>query len=146
MAPVDLHEQLLAKAVFSASSGHEACALRHELIDGCLYLRVRGTTTSTFPDQFTDAVSELFKAVRPPFAAVDLSACTNLPSVMLAFLVFFQKNAEENGARKVALFGVTPRIQTMIKMIGMAEFFSLVPDQAAVQELMRRCGPGPGKV
>jgi len=51
----------------------------------------------------------------------------SLPSVVLAYIVFFQKTAEESQVPKVVMYGVSPRVATLLKMIGMADFFAVVP-------------------
>lgn len=129
---------LIKSASFTSSAMSGACALHHEWLDGRLVLHIKGSTSTALPETFTDAVAHLFSALRPRQVAIDLSACASLHSVMLAFLVFFQKQADENGAGKVVLYAVSPRIATMIKMIGMSDFFIVVKDAAAVDEHFRR--------
>lgn len=129
---------LIKSASFTSSAMSGACSLHHEWLDGRLVLHIKGSTSTALPETFTDAVSQLFRDLRPRQVAIDLSACASLHSVMLAFLVFFQKQADENGAGKVVLYAVSPRIATMIKMIGMSDFFVVAKDAAAVDEHFRR--------
>jgi anti-anti-sigma regulatory factor len=125
--------QMLQAATFSTSSHAGPCVLSHVWRDDCLHLVVKGSASTNFPDEFTDAVTALFRRLNPKRAAVDLTGTEHLPSVMLAFLVFFQKNAAEHGCPKVALYGANARITTMIRMIGMADFFHSVPTAADAQ-------------
>ncbi len=131
-APADILP-LLQKATYRSAGLGTNLTLRHELEDNCLRLKVSGSASDTLPETFTDAVTVLFKELRPARAAVDLTTCATLPSVILAFLVFWQKTAEECGCPKVVLYGVNPRILTMIKMIGMFDFFAVVTDEAAMR-------------
>ena len=108
------------------------CAMRHEIRDASLRLIIQGSTSSAIPDEFTNAISHLFAELKPKRAVIDLTACPHLASVMLALLVFYQKHAEEHGAGKVLILGANARIATMIRMIGMADFFTLVPDEKAL--------------
>ena len=131
-APADI-VPLLQKATYRSAGLGTNLTLRHELADDCLKLLVSGSASDTLPETFTDSVTALFTKIRPTQAAVDLTTCTTLPSVILAFLVFWQKTAEECGCPKVVLYGVNPRILTMIKMIGMFDFFAVVADEAAMR-------------
>jgi ABC-type transporter Mla MlaB component len=124
---------LLQKATYRSVGLGTNLTLRHELQGDCLKLLVSGSASDTLPESFTDSVTALFTTVRPAQAAVDLTTCSTLPSVILAFLVFWQKTAEECGCPKVVLYGVNPRILTMIKMIGMFDFFAVVADDAAMR-------------
>ncbi len=136
-------EALLAKARFRSTGIGSNLELRLEWQDPLLLLRVTGASSDGLPDQFTNSVGQAFRTLKPKSAAVDLSACQSLPSVILAFLVFFQKNAEENGSSKVVLYGVNPRIQTVIKMIGMLDFFVLLPDEAAMRAWFAKLAAAP---
>ena len=136
-------EALLAKARFHSTGIGSNLELRLEWQDPLLLLRVTGASSDGLPDQFTNAVGQAFRTLKPKSAAVDLSGCQSLPSVILAFLVFFQKNAEENGSSKVVLYGVNPRIQTVIKMIGMLDFFVLLPDEAAMRAWLAKLAAAP---
>lgn len=129
---------LIKSATFTSSAMGGACSLHHDWRDGRLVLHVKGSTSTALPESFTDAVARIFAQLRPRQVAIDLSACASLHSVMLAFLVFFQKQADEHGAGKVVLYGVSPRITTMIKMIGMSDFFAVARDAAAVDEHFRQ--------
>lgn len=127
-------EDLLAKATYRSTGIGSSLHVYHTLRANTLVVHITGASTEGLLESFTGAVSNLFAAVRPKFAAIDLSACSSLPSVILAFLVFFQKTAGEHGTKKVVLYGANTRIMTVIKMIGMHEFFVFQPDAAAMQE------------
>jgi len=133
MEPPGHLAKLLHAATFSTSSHTGPCSLSHIWRDDCLHLVIKGSASTNFPDEFTDAVAQLFLELSPKRAAIDLSGTDHLPSVMLAFLVFFQKHAAEHGCPKVALYGANARITTMIRMIGMADFFHAVPTAADAQ-------------
>lgn len=123
-------DALLRAASFSTTTHGSPCSLHHELRRDRLVLVVKGSTSTALPEAFTEAVVQLFSTLHPKHVSIDLSGCPSLHSVMLAFLVYFQKLAEEHGAGKVVLHGVNPRIATMIKMIGMSDFFVVVRDDA----------------
>ncbi len=123
-------DALLDKARFKSVGIGSNLVLEFTWEEPLLTLRVTGTSSDTLPDSFTAAVNNLLATLRPPQVAVDLSTCQSLPSVILAFLVYFQKTGEDHGASKVVLYGVNPRIQTVIKMIGMIDFFVIQPDLA----------------
>ncbi len=134
-SPADLHS-LLSRARFTSTGIGSNLSLHLEWSEPLLVLRVSGTSSDALPDAFTAAVATAIRTVRPARAAVDLTACQSLPSVILAFLVYFQKTFEEHGTGKVVLFGANPRILTVIKMIGMLDFFLLLPDEAAARSLI----------
>ncbi len=131
---VDPFAGLLAKATYHSSGIGTNLSIRLERSAGVLVLRIVGTSSDSLPETFTGAVEQVLRGMRPPFAAVDLMGSQSLPSVILAFLVFFQKNAELNGTRKVVLYGANSRILTVIKMIGMLDFFVIKPDEAAMRQ------------
>lgn len=131
--PVEPNDPLLAKARYHSVGIGTNLQVWLERKDNVLLLRITGTSSDTLPDSFTGAVEQVMQTLRPPYAAVDLSGSQSLPSVMLAFLVFFQKTAEANGAKKVVLYNANSRILTVIKMIGMLDFFVIKPDEAAMR-------------
>ena len=129
----ELIDQLLAKAAYSSSGIGTNLHLHLARKDEVLVLHITGSSSDSLPESFTGAVEQVLAALRPAHAAVDLSNSQSLPSVILAFLVFFQKNAEANGAGKVILFGANTRILTVIKMIGMLDFFIIKQDADAMK-------------
>ena len=129
----DSIDQLLAKAAYRSSGIGTNLHLHLARQDEVLVLHITGSSSDSLPESFTGAVEQVLVALRPKHAAVDLSSSQSLPSVILAFLVFFQKNAEANGAGKVVLFGANTRILTVIKMIGMLDFFIIKPDVDAMK-------------
>ncbi len=124
--------EVLSRASHRSTGFGTNQVLSCRLTDGCLTLRVEGSSSDALPDRLAQGVLEAFQILKPRRAAVDLSAVQTLPSVVLAFLVYFQKTADEHGVAKVLLFGVSPRVTTLLKMIGMADFFVTVADEAAV--------------
>ena len=124
---------LLAKARFESSGIGSNLAISLAWQDPVLTLKIRGSSSDNLPDSFTSAVAQALRGIKPRRVAVDLTGSDSLPSVILAFLVFFQKTAEDQGSSKVVLYGVNQRIRTVIKMIGMLDFFVLQPDEAAMQ-------------
>lgn len=132
----DSIDQLLAKAAYRSSGIGTNLHLHLAREDGVLVLHITGSSSDSLPESFTGAVEQVLVALRPAHAAVDLSSSQSLPSVILAFLVFFQKNAEANGAGKIILFGANTRILTVIKMIGMLDFFIIKPDADAMKSFI----------
>lgn len=124
---------LLAKARFESSGIGSNLIIGLAWQDPVLSLKIRGSSSDNLPDTFTSAVAQALRGIMARRVAVDLAGCDSLPSVILAFLVFFQKTAEEKGSSKVVLYGVNQRIRTVIKMVGMLDFFVLQPDEAAMQ-------------
>jgi anti-anti-sigma regulatory factor len=124
---------LLAKARFESSGIGSNLVIGLAWQEPVLTLKIRGSSSDNLPDSFTSAIAQALRGVKSRHVAVDLTGCDSLPSVILAFLVFFQKTAEEQGASKVVLYGVNQRIRTVIKMIGMLDFFVLQNDEAAMQ-------------
>lgn len=125
---------LLAKATYRSSGIGTNLHMRLVRNAEVLVLHITGTSSDSLPESFTGAVEQVLVALRPKFAAIDLTGSQSLPSVILAFLVFFQKNAEANGAGKVILYGANPRILTVIKMIGMLDFFIIKKDEPAMRQ------------
>ena len=124
---------LLGRASHRSATIGSNLSLHHSWRDGRLVVHISGSASDVLPEQFTQAVTNLFAHLRPTHAAIDLSACQSLPSVVLAFLVFYQKTATDHGGRKTVLYGANPRILTVIKMIGMLDFFVIKPDEAAMK-------------
>jgi anti-anti-sigma regulatory factor len=131
---------LLAQASHRSSGPGSNQVLECRFADDCLTLCVSGTSSDALPNRLAEGVAQAFKGLKPRRAAIDLTACQTLPSVVLAFLVYFQKTAEEHGVPKVVLFGVSPRVTTVLKMIGMADFFASVPDEAAMKSWYEQHG------
>ena len=123
---------LLAKARFESSSIGSNLNIGLMWQDSVLTLKIRGSSSDNLPDTFTSAVAQALRGIKARQVAVDLAGSDSLPSVILAFLVFFQKTAEDHGSSKVVLYGVNQRIRTLIKMIGMLDFFVLQNDEAAM--------------
>ena len=126
-------DTLISKARFESTGIGSNLVIGLAWQDPVLTLKIRGSSSDNLPDSFTSAVAQALRGLKARWVAVDLAGCDSLPSVILAFLVFFQKTAEEQGASKVVLFGVNQRIRTVIKMIGMLDFFVLQPDKAAME-------------
>ncbi len=126
-------EDLLTKAVYRSTGIGSTLHIHHTWRENTLVVHINGASSEGLPESFTIAVSNLFAGLRPPFGAIDLSTCASLPSVILAFLVFFQKTASEHGTRKVVLYGANNRILTVIKMIGMLDFFIIQPNETAMK-------------
>lgn len=127
-------EDLLKRTDYRSTGIGSNLRVFHTFRDNTLVVHVSGASSEGLLESFTTAVSSLFAGVRPQFAAIDLTACSSLPSVILAFLVFFQKTAGEHGAKKVVLFGANNRILTVIKLIGMQDFFIFQPTETAMKE------------
>ena len=127
------HHSLLEKARFHSTGIGSNLVIGMAWQNPILTLRIRGSSSDNLPESFTSAVAQVLRAIKARRVAVDLAGCDSLPSVILAFLVFFQKTAEDQGSSKVVLYGVNQRIRTVIKMIGMMDFFVLQPDEAAMQ-------------
>jgi anti-anti-sigma regulatory factor len=125
---------VLAQASYRSSGLGANQVLACRFADGCLTLRVEGSSSDALPDRLAQGVKDAFATLKPRRAAIDVSACQTLPSVVLAFLVYFQKTADEHGVPKVVLYGVSPRVATVLKMIGMADFFATVADEAAMKK------------
>jgi len=119
--------EILAKATFRSTGIGTNLVISWKFDDGLLTMRVEGSSSDALPDRLAQSTSDLFAQVRPRRAAIDLSAVQSLPSVVLAYIVFFQKTAEESQVPKVVMYGVSPRVATLLKMIGMADFFAVVP-------------------
>ena len=126
-------EDLLIRATYRSTGIGSTLHLHHTWRDNTVVVHITGASSEGLPESFTIAVGNLFAGLRPPFAAIDLSACASLPSVILAFLVYFQKTAGEHGTKKVVLYGANNRILTVIKMIGMLDFFVIQPNEAAMK-------------
>lgn len=101
-----------------------------------LILHITGASSDSLPESFTGAVEQVLSNLRPRHVVVNLCGSMSLPSVILAFLVFFHKNSEANGSQKVILYGANMRILTVIKMIGMLDFFVIAADEAAMLKLI----------
>ncbi len=119
--------EILAKAAFRSTGIGTNLVISWRYADELLTMRIEGSSSDALPDRLAQCTTGLFAHLRPRRAAIDLTAVQSLPSVVLAYIVFFQKTAEESQVPKVVLYGVSPRVSTLLKMIGMAEFFAVVP-------------------
>jgi anti-anti-sigma regulatory factor len=128
--------ELLAQATYRSAGIGTNLYMHLEPRGDLLVLHISGTSSDSLPESFTGAVEQLLARLRPKHAVVDLTASLSLPSVVLAFLVFFHKNAEAQGSRKVILYGANTRILTVIKMIGMLDFFVIATDESALNKLI----------
>ena len=127
---------LLAQATYRSAGIGTNLYMHLEPRGNRLVLHISGTSSDSLPESFTGAVEQIIARLHPRHAVVDLTASVSLPSVVLAFLVFFHKNAEAHGSRKVILYGANTRILTVIKMIGMLDFFVIAADEAAMNRLV----------
>jgi anti-anti-sigma regulatory factor len=123
-------DDLIAKAAFTSPGIGNNLSLKMVNRSGAIQLVLSGASAGGLPDHALSNVVAVLVAAKNPRVAVDLHACPILPSVAIAFLVQFQKSADEAGASKVVLFGVSPRVTTLLGMIGMKDFFVIVPTEA----------------
>jgi anti-anti-sigma regulatory factor len=119
--------EILAKATFRSTGIGTNLVISWRYADDLLTMRIEGSSSDALPDRLAQSTAGLFAHLRPRRAAIDLTAVQSLPSVVLAYIVYFQKTAEETQVPKVVLYGVSPRVSTLLKMIGMADFFAVVP-------------------
>jgi anti-anti-sigma regulatory factor len=133
-------DDLLAKAAFTSPGIGNNLTMRMAYRHQTVHLILGGTSAGGLPDHVATGVANVLKAAHSKRAAVDLSQCPMLPSVAIAFLVHYQKTAEENGAVKVLLYGVSQRIATLLGMIGLKDFFVIVPTEADMLAWYERNG------
>ena len=123
-------DDLIARAQYTCPGLGNNLGIRMVLRGGVLQLVMSGASAGSIPEELNEQVSAVLRMAQAKRVAVDLSQCPVLPSVAIAFLVYFQKAAEDCGARKVVLYSVSPRIVTVLGMIGMRDFFVIVANEA----------------
>ncbi len=133
-------DELIAKASFTSPGIGNNLTIRMAYRNQAVHLILGGTSAGGLPDHIAASVATVLKAAHSKRAAVDLSQCPMLPSVAIAFLVHYQKTAEEHGATRVLLYGVSQRIATLLGMIGLKDFFVIVPTESDMVAWYERNG------
>jgi anti-anti-sigma regulatory factor len=123
-------EQLLRDARFAGIAGDHRFAMSLEWRLDVLHLVIDGVNTQAVPDVFVAKVEAAVAALHKPPAAIDFTKCVHLSSMVLAYLVHFIKLTRQGTTGKLPVYGANARVQTLLKMVGLTDFFVVVPDAA----------------
>lgn len=99
--------------------------------EGGVVFVIQGALAASVPESFARRTAKVMDKLRPPRIAVDLSQCTYLASAALAYLVEFYRLAAVSGCKRVPMIAPSPRIATLIKMLGLTTYYTEVKDTAA---------------
>jgi len=130
-APDPTQELLLRDARFAGIAGDHRFAMSLEWRQDILHLVIDGVNTQAVPDVFVAKVEAAVAALGKPRSAIDFTKCVHLSSMVLAYLVHFIKLTRQGPTGKLPVYGANARVQTLLKMVGLTDFFMVVPDAAA---------------
>ncbi len=122
----------LTKARFSGIHLGAAYCMSLAQRQGHMYLVIDGSMTQHIPDEFSDTVEAGLTLMPTAKLVVDLTKATHISSVTIAYLVSFVKHAQGRGQKKVPLLRANARIATLVKMVGLNDFFVHCANEAEV--------------
>lgn len=97
-----------------------------------LCLVFTGPVPSALPTATMNAIQRAIQAHPGVRAYADLSGCTYLGSGAIACLMEFLRLVSARVPGAVALVNPHPRAMTVLRMLGLSNFFVVQPDDAAV--------------
>ncbi len=90
-------------------------------------LTVSGAPMREIPMDFQNRLHAAVRRLRPPVVFIDLKHCENVASSALAFLVHFHRQAVAAGTKRLVLVAPSPRVLTLIKLLGIVPMFEVQP-------------------
>jgi anti-anti-sigma regulatory factor len=142
-APDPAQDQLIREARFAGIAGDHRFAMSLEWRQDILHLVIEGAVTQALPDAFMNKVDQAVTALGRPPSAIDFTRCVHLSSMVLAYLVSFIKLTRQNASARIPVYGANARVQTLLKMVGLTDFFVMVPDAAAAAAHHAKAGATP---
>jgi len=128
----------LAQARFSGIHLGAAYCMSLALRQDHLYLVIEGSMTQHIPDEFTDTVEAGLTLMPTARLVVDLTKTTHISSVTIAYLVSYVKHAQGRGQKQVPLLRANARIATLVKMVGLNDFFVHCANEAEVAAALNK--------
>ncbi len=125
-------EALIAAAQHKGLHQGQPYHVRIEVRPPGLCLVFQGPVPAAVPAATMTAIQRAVQAHPAQRAYVDLSMCSYLGSGAIACLMEFLRLASPRGAGPVAVVNPHPRAMTVLRMLGLNNFFVPQPDDAAV--------------
>lgn len=110
----------------------QAYEVRLEIRPPGICLVFQGPVPAAVPIATISAMQRALQADPTVRAYADLSACSYLGSGAIACLMEFLRLASPRGAGPVAVVNPHARAMTVLRMLGLSNFFVPLPDDAAV--------------
>ncbi len=110
--------------------------VRLELRPPGLCLVFQGPVPAAVPAAAMTAIQRAVQAHADLRTYADLSQCSYLGSGAIACLMEFLRLASPRGAGPVAIVNPHPRAMTVLRMLGLSNFFVPLPDDLAVAKWM----------
>ena len=114
-------------------AGRVALELRQRPLG--VLLTMQGAWHDAVPAATVLEIQQAIAAARPGALGVDLSGCSHMSSVTLGFLVVVWQTAQSAGAGRAAILA-TPKVGTVLKLIGLHQFFAPVRSRAELEALL----------
>lgn len=110
----------------------QAYEVRLESRPAGMCLVFHGPVPAAVPAAVMAAIQKCVQASPERRAYADLSACSYLASGAIACLMEFLRLVSPRGASAVPMVNPHPRAMTVLRMLGLSNFFVCLPDDAAV--------------
>jgi len=131
-AAMATEEELLAAATYQGLHQGQPFEVRLENRQPGLCLVLEGPVSTALPAATITAIQRAVAALPGRRAYADLSDCSYLGSGAIACLMEFLRLASPRGAGPVAVVNPHPRALTVLRMIGLSNFFITLADDEAV--------------
>jgi len=125
-------DQLLQEARWEGPKHDERYEMFLQRRDDLICLVVAGKVLQPVPSEFSKRLESIFARTTDAKVIIDLTSCTYLASAALGFLVEFFHIVTSNGA-SVVLMRPNDRVRAIISLLGLNQFFTLVPDEAGAR-------------
>ncbi len=93
--------------------------------NGCMILTIEGTVLQPIPTEFTDRLEKILERGAGRRVAIDLAGCNYLSSSVIGTLVSFF-GASAKGGGQVVLIRPPPRVEGVLRAVGLDQFFLIV--------------------
>lgn len=133
MCPMDDQADMLKAARHSGLHQGQPFEVRLERRQPGLCLVFAGPVPAALPMTAMTAIKNVIHANPGVRAYADLSGCSYLGSGAIACLMEFLRVVSPRGAGAVPVVNPHPRALTVLRMLGLANFFAPQPDDAAVE-------------
>lgn len=129
-------DALIAAARYSSLHQGQPYEVRLEMRSPGLCLVFQGPVPAAVPATTMTAIQKAVQGHAALRTYADLSQCSYLGSGAIACLMEYLRLASPRGAGPVAVLNPHPRAMTVLRMLGLSNFFVALPDDAAVAKWM----------
>lgn len=133
---MDVDDQLVAAARYSGLHQGQPYEVRLEARAPGLCMVFHGPVPAAVPPATMAAIQRAVQAHSSQRTYVDLSRCSYLGSGAIACLMEFLRLSSPRGAGPLAMVNPHARAMTVLRMLGLSNFFVAQPDDAAVEKWM----------